>query len=1252
MSFVQLHVHSEYSILDGASSVSKIVKKAKNDSMPAVALTDHGNMLGIKEFHAACLKEGIKPLLGCEVYIVEDNNPSLKDNSNSHLVLIAKNKQGYTNLLKLVSDAYLNGYYYKPRISKKMLEKYSEGLIVSTACLGGDVPKTIMRGELDKTKELIEWYKNLFGEDFYLELQLHPAEDPKRRGEIYENQLKVNKKLIDLAKEHDVKYLATNDVHYVNEEDANAHDILLCLSTGKDFEDPNRMRYTRHEWFKTTKEMQELFKDFPEAIETTVEVAEKVETYELDNNPIMPEYPIPEKFGTEEQFRNKFDETALKEEFGEERFEKLGGYESALRIKFEADYLKDLVYRGAKNKYGDNLEESITDRIDFEINTIKSMGFPGYFLIVQDFINEAKSMGVIVGPGRGSAAGSVVAYCLDITAIDPVKYDLLFERFLNPDRISMPDIDIDFDDDGRQQVIDYVVDKYGADKVAHICTFGTMAAKSSLKDVARVLKYPLNLATAITNELPEGGGLGGSYKKVLELESEKGSIDKAITSIDKEIEKFVKEEDKKKETKERVKKFFAEQIVKARKEDDNVLDDVLKYSCELEGTVRQTGVHPCGILIGRNSLDFNIPLMKNKGIELPVTQYDGNYVEDIGLLKMDFLGLKTLSIIKEALENIELSKNIKVDIENVNLNDKNTFDHFSRGETTAIFQFESPGMKKHLRALMPNRIEDLVAMNALYRPGPMEYIPTYIDRKFGREKIEYDHPLMEKYLDSTYGITVFQEQVMLLSRELAGFTRGQSDSLRKAMGKKKFDLMAKLKEKFIEGCLNNPKFTEPCTEIGKKPEELIDKIWKDWEAFASYAFNKSHSVCYAFIAYQTGYLKANFPAEFMAANLSRNLSDADEVSKLMEECRRAKINVLGPDVNESFRKFTVNDKDDVRFGLAAIKGVGEGAVEEIIKEREANGHFKSIYDFVERVPLGSVNKKNIESLALAGAFDNIEGIRREQFFVENNGLLFLDHIIKYGNMYQQDQASSQNSLFGESSEISISKPEIPKAENWGELYKLNKEKELIGIYLSAHPLDEYKFEIKSLTNTSLSEMDDKELLKKRKEIVIAGMVSSCKHLISKKNNPYGILTIEDYTSKHEMFLFGDTYMKNKEYLQQGYFLLISGTYQKKKKWDDKKADEYEFFVKNIDLLSEASEKKIKSIGIEVDVKSINDTLIKEIKSFTVDNKESKTLLKFLLWDYESQTHVSMFSRNSRIKVGEEFIDFIEDNEEIKYKINC
>ncbi|GET32434.1 DNA-directed DNA polymerase [Prolixibacter bellariivorans] len=1207
--FTHLHVHSQYSILDGAASVPGLVEKAKNDGMKAVALTDHGSMFGMKEFHENCKANGLKPILGCETYVAArslDDKSDKVDRSGNHLILLAKNEKGYRNLLKLVSIANTRGMYYKPRIDKSMLEKYHEGIIVSSACLGGEIPQLIMRGDIPGAEKAIEWYKSVFGDDYYLELQRHRTDDPRMKMDVYDKQVMVNEVLMDIAQKHNVKLIAANDVHFINEEDAEAHDLLICLNTGKDIDDPNRMRYTRQEWFKTTTEMNELFSDVPEALANTQEIVDKVEFFDLDSSPIMPEFPIPESFSTLEEFRNKFGENELKEEFGE-AYDRMGGYDKVIRVKFEADYLKHLVYKGAEWRYGEAFSGDNKERIDFELETIKTMGFPGYFLIVQDFINAAREMGVIVGPGRGSAAGSAVAYCTGITNVDPIKYDLLFERFLNPDRVSMPDIDIDFDDDGRQLVLDWVTKKYGHDKVAHICTFGTMAAKLALRDVARVLKLPLPEADRLAKMVPEAPKmtLQKAYKENPQLEMEKQS----------------------------------ENLLVAK---------TLRLAETLEGSVRQTGVHACGVLIGKNPLDQHLPVMPTKEEELLTTQYDGRFVEAIGLLKMDFLGLKTLSIIKECLDNIKLSRGIEIDIDTLPPDDQETFELFGRGDTTAIFQFESPGMKKWLRKLKPNRFEDLVAMNALYRPGPMEYIPNFVNRKHGYEEIVYDHPMMEPFLNDTYGITVFQEQVMLQSRALGQFTRGESDTLRKAMGKKKFDLMAKLKVKFHDGCLSNEKFMEGCKELGKKPEVLIDKIWKDWEAFASYAFNKSHSVCYAYIAYQTGYLKAHYPAEFMAAVLSRNLSNADKISIFMDESNHMGLPVLGPDVNESRAKFFVNKKGDLRFGMAAIKGVGNGAVDEIIREREENGEFTDVFDFVERVNLQTVNKKNMESLAMAGAFDNLGGMKRAQFFAENSeGVSFIEALVRYGSRMQGEKQNAMASLFGGENAVEVKRPDVPNVPEWPRIVLLDKEKNLIGIYLSAHPLDDYKLEIESFCTKGINLAQLKENIDafRNRDLTFAGMVTEAHEGISKNGKPFSTITLTDYSESHKVYFFGNDYVNFGKFCRQGLFLLVKGKVQPR--WRD--SNDWEFKVNKIDLLSELRS-QVQSVMLEIPSETITNEFLKELGE-RLNGNSGNTLLKFAVFDVKNNIRVQMFSRNKRVELTDELVEYFQNNPDIAFTIN-
>ena len=1210
-SFTHLHVHSQYSILDGAAAVVDLVKKAKSDGMTAIALTDHGSMFGIKEFHETCKKFDIKPILGVETYVATrgihfKDKSEKEDRSGDHLILLAKNEKGYRNLLKLVTVANTEGFYYKPRIDKNLLEKHSEGLIVSSACIGGEIPQCILKGDLPAAEEAIKWFKSIFKDDFYLEIQRHKTTEPQLPTDVYESQVIVNKELIRLGEKFGVKVIATNDSHFTNDEDADAHDLLICLNTGKDLDDPSRMRYTKQEWLKTTAEMNKLFGDMPDTLANTQEITEKVEFYELDSDPIMPEFPIPADFGTIEQYRLRFPEEVLIEEFADIP-KRTGGYENALRVKFESDYLTHLVYKGAVSRYGEILSNEVKERIEFELETIKSMGFPGYFLIVQDFIAAAREMQVIVGPGRGSAAGSVVAYTTGITNVDPIKHDLLFERFLNPDRVSMPDIDIDFDDDGRQLVLNWVKEKYSRDNVAHICTFGTMAAKMAIRDVSRVLKLPLSEADRLAKMVPDTPKitLAKAYSENPALEAEKRSANPLIIKT-------------------------------------------LKYAETLEGCIRQFGVHACGILIGREKLENHIPLMPTKDEDLLTTQYDGHFVESIGLLKMDFLGLKTLSIIKECLENIKLSRKITLDIDKIPFDDQKTFELFSNGNTTAIFQFESTGMKKWLRLLQPSRFEDLVAMNALYRPGPMDYIPNYVNRKMGREEIVYDHPIMEHYLADTYGITVYQEQVMLQARALGQFTRGESDSLRKAMGKKNLPLMEKLKAKFTEGCKGNPEFMEGCKTVGKAADTVIDKIWKDWEAFAQYAFNKSHSVCYAYIAYQTGFLKANYPSEFMAAVLSSNLTNADKISIFMDESKHMGLAVMGPDVNESRSNFFINKTGGLRFGLSAIKGVGAGAVSDIIKERDANGEFNSIFNFVERVNLQTINKKNLEALAMAGAFDSFQTIYRSQYFGEtSDGNTFIEALIKYGNRIQTDKQSSMASLFGDFQTIEVKLPSIPMVPEWPKIVSLEKEKNLIGIYLSSHPLDDYDLEIRSFCSKdiNLSMLNNEIESLKNRELTFAGIVTETQEGFTKNGKPFSALTLTDYADSYKMMFFGNDFVNFGNFCKKGLFLLIRGKIAAK--WQG--GDQLEFKASKIELLQELAE-KAESLRITANAETLSREIVEEL-DLRLTQSPGKTLIKFSVFDPSTNIKLHLFSRTRRIGLSGELKAYLQKNPDIVFTIN-
>ena len=1262
--FVHLHVHTQYSILDGQASIPKLVDKAIANGMRGIAVTDHGTMFGIKEFFnyvnkknggtngeikdlkkkIAALEKGetesenpeeelaecrkqlqaaqdrlFKPIIGCEMYVARrglDKKDGKQDQSGYHLVVLAKNLKGYHNLIKLVSKAWTEGFYMRPRTDRAELEKYHEGLIVCSACLGGEVPKKITAGQLEEAEEAIRWYKNLFGDDYYLELQRHKATVQRANHEAYPLQQVVNAKLLDYSKKYNVKLVCTNDVHFVDEENAEAHDRLICLSTGKDLDDPNRMLYTKQEWMKTREEMNEIFADVPEALSNTVDICNSVEFYSIDNPPIMPTFAIPEDFGTEEEYRKKFTEKDLFDEFTQDengnvvmdeasanaKIKRLGGYEKLYRIKLEADYLAKLAYDGARRRYGEVLDDEVSERIKFELHIMKTMGFPGYFLIVQDFISAARhKLDVSVGPGRGSAAGSAVAYCLGITQIDPIKYDLLFERFLNPDRISLPDIDVDFDDDGRGRVLNWVTEKYGQEKVAHIITYGTMATKLAIKDVARVQKLPLSESDRLCKLVPD------------KIPDKKLNLPNAIA--------------------------YVPELQAAEVSTDPILRDTIKYAKMLEGNVRNTGVHACGTIICRDDITDWVPVStaddKETGEKMLVTQYEGSVIEDTGLIKMDFLGLKTLSIIKEAIENIKHSKGIILNIDEIPIDDPATYKLYGDGRTIGTFQFESAGMQKYLRELEPSTFEDLIAMNALYRPGPMDYIPDFIDRKHGRKPIEYDIPIMEKYLKDTYGITVYQEQVMLLSRLLADFTRGESDALRKAMGKKLRDKLDHMKPKFIEGGKKN----------GHDPQ-VLEKIWADWEKFASYAFNKSHATCYSWVAYQTAYLKANYPSEYMAATMSRNIANITEITKLMDECKATGINVLGPDVNESELKFSVNSRGDIRFGMGAIKGVGESAVQSILEERRKNGEFKNIFDFVQRVNLSSCNRKNIENLALAGGFDSFPGIKREDFFVKNaKEETFVEILVRYGNKYQVDKAAATNSLFGGEMAVEIATPEIVPAASWSDLERLNRERELVGIYLSAHPLDEYAVVLENVCNVHMADLADLTPLQNR-DLILGGIVTGVREGYTKTGKPYGVAKVEDYSGVTEFAFFGNEWVEKKNFFSEGMFLYMHGKCQPKQ-W---KQDEWEVKINTIELLPDVKERVIERITVKAPLSSIDEEFITEFGSIVKDNPGNAELL-FYIMDDDGQMYVNLSSRTIKVSVQKDLINYLKSQSMLEYKIN-
>lgn len=1314
--FVHLHVHTQYSILDGQASVSRLVDKAIKDGMRGMAITDHGNMMAIKEFfnytnkknspirsdiktwkkriellekgeNAAllewtesqakkakeaeevrrkalengdpipeefqekepepqpefpsvsdqlttarkelelCEKKLFKPIFGCEMYVAPRRLFQMdKDQGDSrryHLIVLAKNETGYHNLIKLVSKAWTDGFYGRPRTDRVELEAHKEGLIICSACIAGEVPHKILKGDLEGAEEAIRWYKRVFGDDYYLELQRHQVTDPNQRAnrETYPLQQRANAVLIELAKKYEVPLVCTNDCHFVDQENAEAHDRLICLSTNRDLDDPKRMLYSKQEWFKTRDEMYAIFSDIPEAMENTCRICDKVEYYSIDHAPIMPNFDIPEDFGTEEEYRKKFTDEDLFEEFtrdengnvvlspeaAKDKIKKLGGCDKLYRLKLEADYLAKLAYIGARKMYGDPLPEEVRERINFELHIMKTMGFPGYFLIVQDYINAARhELGVSVGPGRGSAAGSAVAYCLGITKVDPIKYDLLFERFLNPDRISLPDIDVDFDDDGRGKVLSWVTQKYGEEKVAHIITYGTMATKLAIKDVARVQKLPLNISNGLCKLIPDKLPDDENGK------SRKMNLPNAISCIP--------------------------ELQEAEASPDMNLRNTIKYAKMLEGNVRNTGVHACGVIICRDDVSDWVPIStaedKETGEKLICTQYEGSVIEDTGLIKMDFLGLKTLSIIKECQINIRDSLGIDVDVDELDIEDPATYKLYSDGRTIGTFQFESAGMQKYLRELQPTTFEDLIAMNALYRPGPMDYIPDFIDRKQGRKPVTYDIPCMETYLKDTYGITVYQEQVMLLSRQLANFTRGESDTLRKAMGKKLIDKLNHMYPKFVEGGKKN----------GHDPK-ILEKIWADWKKFASYAFNKSHATCYSWVAYQTAYLKANYPAEYMAAVMSRSLANITDITKLMSECKSLGIETLGPSVNASRRKFSVDPGGNIRFGLGAIKGLGDAAVEAIIQEREQHGPYTSIFDFVQRVPVSSCKRNNLESLALSGAFDCFD-IKREQYMALNSkGEVFLDSLARYGAKYQMDKNAATNSLFGDIEIIEVATPEIPLAEPWSALERLNKERDLVGIYLSAHPLDDYSVILKNVCNTQMTDLQDMDSLA-NKDLKLGGMVTSVRRGVSKTGKAYGIVTIEDYSGSFEIPLFGQDWPTWGEYMTEGSILMIYAKCQPKQ-WNP---GQLEFRILRIEYMADAKDRAIESFTLNIPLQALDDDLLLSLDTIIKQNPGNATFFVHIL-DPENKANLTLQSRNMRISVGKELISFIETRPELSYRVN-
>ncbi len=1172
--FLHLHCHTQYSLLDGASDIGTMMDKAKADGQKGVALTDHGNMFGACKFVAEAEKRDLKPIVGCEFYLVADRHRKTfsraagESDKRFHQLLLAKNQTGYENLSKLCSLGFIEGQYSKfPRIDKELIEKYHEGLVATSCCIGAEVPQAILHGNLEKAEELLKWWLNIFGEDYYIEIQRHRGlENIDSLGVSQED---VNQHLLRLAEKYDVKVIATNDSHYVEEEDWAPHDILLCINTASIIDQENRFKFPSSDfYFKTKTEMGELFKDVPFALDNTLEIYDKVDKLELARDVLLPAFPLPPGFKTQD------------------------------------DYLRHLTFEGAKRRYG-TITAEVEERLNFELSVIKQSGYPGYFLIVQDFTTTAREMGVSVGPGRGSAAGSAVAYCIGITNVDPIKYDLLFERFLNPERVSMPDIDIDFDDEGRAKVIDYVIDKYGRNQVAQIITYGSMAAKMSIRDVGRVLDVPLADVDRIAKTFPTH--LSASLKKVL-----------APKDIDPGLKGKMNSDD-------------VEKAYNFRKlaEGDDIIGKTIQTAKKLEGSIRNTGIHACGVVITPDDITKFVPVTTAKDSDLLVSQFDNSVAEDAGLLKMDFLGLKTLTIIKDAIRIVKQTKGIEIDPDEIPLDDVKTYELFQRGETIGIFQYESSGMQKYMRELVPNKFEDLIAMNALYRPGPLAYIPNFVARKHGREEITYDLPAMEEYLAETYGITVYQEQVMLLSQKLAGFSKGQADALRKGMGKKKKAIIDALYPKFIEGCEGNG-----------HPKEIVDKVWKDWEAFASYAFNKSHSTCYAFVAFQTAYLKAHHPAEFMASVLTHNKNDISKLTFFLRECKRMGLEVLGPDVNESESDFSVNKQGQIRFGMSALKGVGEGPVEAILKARE-NGPFHSIFGMVQRLDLRAVNKKCMESLVLGGALDCFDTIHRATYYAPSEKFdTFMEHLLKYGNAYQLQKAQNVNSLFGDSDDILIPEPKIPEAEAWSLIEKLTREKEVTGIYISGHPLDDYRVEVENFTTCPLDQVDRF----KGQSVKLAGIITVAQHRINKKGNGWGLFTLQDYNGMLEFPLFSEDYQKFKHLLETGAVLYIIGSFQKR--WN---SEEFQLKIKEVRQLDSIGGDLTESITLKLPLERISSEMIDEIDRLCKLRK-GKHKLKMVFVDHTNRMSLNLQAADRKVNADNEFIAEL-DRIGLKYKVN-
>ncbi len=1245
MSFVHLHVHTQYSILDGQSSIENLFNRAEELGMPGLAITDHGNMYGVKEFFKFAAKHpSVKPIIGCEIYVSKGDH-KVKEKGYYHLILLAKNYNGYKNLMKIVSTGHIEGMYYKPRVSHEVIEKYHEDIICSSACMAGEIPRMILDGNIAGAEKAIEWHKRVFKDDYYLEVMLHKTEVPGLSLEVYEKEKEYDEVIFDLAEKHGVKVIATNDVHFVHKEDGPAHDRLICLTTNAYIDDIDRLRYTQQEYLKTEEEMAALFPDHPEVITNTLEICDKVENYTIDRGHVLPKFEIDKDFLDDidtylEKYKGVID-AGRNDEKGNDRGEE---------FRHSVAFLCHLCYKGAQERYGDVLDDVTADRLDFELKTISRMGFPDYFLIVQDYIAAARAQGISVGPGRGSAAGSAVAYCLGITNLDPIKYDLLFERFLNPERVSMPDIDVDFDDDGRYRVIQYVQDRYGVDHVSHVITFGTMAAKGAIKDVARISRLPLDESNRLTKMIPDKPITVTETSEVELKEGEEPDEGDKVVEKDGKRFKIVKKDVEKKATLKNCVKYIPE-LKNELENGSELVREVLKYALQLEGCIRQIGIHACAMIIGRGNLTDYIPITlgedKATGQKVWVSQYEGSFIEDVGMLKMDFLGLRTLSIIKICLAEVKKRFGIDIDIEKIPIDDPKAYEIYSNGDTKSVFQFESPGMMEWLQKLHPERFEDLIAMNALYRPGPMDYIPSFVARKRGEEPITYDLPAMEEFLKETYGVTVYQEQVMLISQKVAGFSKGKADKLRKAMGKKKIDILQSLYGEFIEG--------------GKKnghPEDVLKKIWKDWEKFASYAFNKSHATCYAWVSYQTGWLKAHYPSEFQAANLSMNKNNMTEIQAIMADCKKHHIRVLNPDVNESESNFTVNKNGDIRFGMGGMKGFGANIVDAIVQERTEHGLFEDIYDFCVRMS-GVVNRKSMEALVNSGAFDSF-GISRSQYFLAGkNGLQYLDDLMSYGQVTRQNAEDDAASLFGDAEELKIEKPEPPALTIEPDILEvLQREKDVVGMYLSDHPLKKYEFELENFTNCKMAELGDliADCDKNRQtaQVALAGLVTSVETKISRNGKPFAKVNVEDFSGIYEFAFFGKDYENFMNYLHEHTAIYIEGEicekyFLKPEEITAGKKAPYTFKVKKISLLGNVAEDRLAGFAIEMLANDITPELRHRLVHL-VKEYSGKIPLSMIVFDPVTNYIVEFISRKYHITVSADFI--LQLNElGLKYRVS-